>query len=137
MLVIENRRRVEKRSTVPNEKPTIPSSNDHTDGSWSVTDIYEGEFFVNIPDGVIYTREGDSIIEVNLPNQLIGDSDGNVINGSDAVSFTVNSFDYRIKNRIYTHPNTSDEVTINNGDATFPRIDLIYIDENNAATYVA
>ena len=47
---------VNKRSTIAAEIPTIPASNDHTDGSWNDTDIYSGEIFVNIPDEKIYIR---------------------------------------------------------------------------------
>ena len=51
-----------KRSTVTATVPTVPSSNDHTDGTWIATDIYKGELFYNQADGVLWTR-GDSGIE--------------------------------------------------------------------------
>jgi hypothetical protein len=51
-----------KRSTVAATVPTVPSSNDHTDGTWIATDIYKGELFYNQADGVLWTR-GDSGIE--------------------------------------------------------------------------
>jgi hypothetical protein len=51
-----------KRSTVTTTVPTVPSSNDHTDGTWIATDIYKGELFYNQADGVLWTR-GDSGIE--------------------------------------------------------------------------
>ena len=51
-----------KRSTVNSTVPTVPSSNDHTDGTWIATDIYKGELFYNQADGVLWTR-GDSGIE--------------------------------------------------------------------------
>ena len=51
-----------KRSTVTATVPTVPSSNDHTDGTWIATDIYKGELFYNQVDGVLWTR-GDSGIE--------------------------------------------------------------------------
>ena len=51
-----------KRSTVNSTVPTVPSSNDHTDGTWIATDIYKGELFYNQADGVMWTR-GDSGIE--------------------------------------------------------------------------
>lgn len=62
VLVTENIRRVEKRSTVAGEIPTVAPSNDHTDGSWVVTDIYEGELFINVTDKASYTRVGAEII---------------------------------------------------------------------------
>jgi hypothetical protein len=51
-----------KRSTITATVPTVPSSNDHTDGTWIATDIYKGELFYNQADGVLWTR-GDSGIE--------------------------------------------------------------------------
>jgi hypothetical protein len=51
-----------KRSTITGTVPTVPSSNDHTDGTWIATDIYKGELFYNQSDGVLWTR-GDSGIE--------------------------------------------------------------------------
>ena len=51
-----------KRSTVTGAVPTVPSSNDHTDGTWIATDIYKGELFYNQADGVLWTR-GDSGID--------------------------------------------------------------------------
>ena len=51
-----------KRSTIAATVPTVPSSNDHTDGTWIATDIYKGELFYNQADGVLWTR-GDSGID--------------------------------------------------------------------------
>jgi hypothetical protein len=51
-----------KRSTIAATVPTVPSSSDHTDGTWIATDIYKGELFYNQVDGVLWTR-GDSGIE--------------------------------------------------------------------------
>ena len=48
-----------KRSTVTATVPTVPSSNDHTDGTWIATDIYKGELFFNQADSVLWSR-GDS-----------------------------------------------------------------------------
>jgi hypothetical protein len=53
-----------KRSSISGVKPTIPPSEDHTDGSWISTDIYKGEFFFNQADGIIYTRSSDGIIVI-------------------------------------------------------------------------
>ena len=50
-----------KRSTVSSTVPTIPSSNDHTDGSWIATDIYKGELFYNQADDVLWSRGDDGI----------------------------------------------------------------------------
>ena len=46
-------------------EPTIPTSNDHRDGSWLLTDIYEGELYLNTSTGILYTRNGNTIITIN------------------------------------------------------------------------
>lgn len=63
-MIIQNSRIVSKRSTVASEIPTVPTSSDHTDGSWTATDIYKGEFFKNLVDGKIYTRFDSGIKEI-------------------------------------------------------------------------
>jgi len=44
-------RMVVKTSETSGVIPTIPASDDHTDGSWIETDIYKGELFFNKADG--------------------------------------------------------------------------------------
>lgn len=44
--------------------PTIPTSNDHRDGSWTSTDIYEGELYLDTTNGLNYTRYDDTIVEL-------------------------------------------------------------------------
>ena len=50
-----------KRSTVTAIVPTVPSSNDHTDGTWIATDIYKGELFYNQADGVLWSRDDNGV----------------------------------------------------------------------------
>jgi len=50
-----------KRSTVTGAVPTVPSSNDHTDGTWIATDIYKGELFYNQADGVLWSRDDNGV----------------------------------------------------------------------------
>lgn len=40
---------------------TIPVSNDHTDGSWAITDIYDRELLINTGNGKFQYRAGSSI----------------------------------------------------------------------------
>ena len=40
----------QKRTIVSGQTPTIAPSNDHTDGTWVDTDIYPGEFYMNMGD---------------------------------------------------------------------------------------
>ena len=44
--------------------PTIPTSNDHRDGSWISTDIYEGELYLDTTNGLNYTRYDNTIVEL-------------------------------------------------------------------------
>jgi hypothetical protein len=50
-----------KRSTVTTTVPTVPSSNDHTDGTWIATDIYKGELFYNQAEGVLWSRDDNGV----------------------------------------------------------------------------
>jgi len=51
-----------KRSTTTATVPTVPSSNDHTDGTWIATDIYKGELFFNQADGVLWSRDDNGLV---------------------------------------------------------------------------
>jgi hypothetical protein len=53
-----------KRSTVTTVVPTVPASNDHLDGTWLSTDIYKGEYFVNIKDDKVWTRTDSGIVQI-------------------------------------------------------------------------
>lgn len=64
-LIINGERVIQKYSDVSGEKPTVPSSNDHSDGTWCPKkDIYVGELWVNTKDKVVYTRDTDNNIIV-------------------------------------------------------------------------
>ena len=55
-----------KQSATPGEVPTIPASDDHTDGTWLQTDIYGGEAFLNTADNILYYRTDGGIMSVDL-----------------------------------------------------------------------
>ena len=57
----ETRRIIIKKGT---GAPTIPSSSDHTDGTWLASDIYEGELYLDTTNGLNYTRYGSTIVEL-------------------------------------------------------------------------
>jgi len=59
-------RRISKFTKTKNVTATAPSSNDHTDGTWNITDIYEGEFFLNLEDWLLYVRNNTDIIKLNF-----------------------------------------------------------------------
>jgi hypothetical protein len=44
--------------------PTIPTSNDHRDGTWIATDIYPYEIYVDSVSGLMYTNSGGLINEI-------------------------------------------------------------------------
>jgi len=44
--------------------PTIPTSNDHRDGTWIATDIYPYEIYVDSVSGLMYINSGGLINEV-------------------------------------------------------------------------
>lgn len=51
--------------------PTVPSSNDHKDGTWFNTDIYRGEICINLEDRIIFTRDSnDQIITLNSGSNI-------------------------------------------------------------------
>ena len=53
-----------KYTTVAGQVPSIPSTNDHNDGTWNPTDIYIGEFFLNSYDDILWVRTLDGILAV-------------------------------------------------------------------------
>ncbi len=62
---IEKARWSVKRSNVAGVVPTIPSVSTKYQAGWiDETDIYEGEFFLNTADQVLYTRAGSNIVQV-------------------------------------------------------------------------
>lgn len=61
-----------KRSTTAGVVPTIPATSNHTDGTWTATDIYSGETFVNTVDKRAFVRLGSDVKEIPLQNSLIG-----------------------------------------------------------------
>lgn len=53
-----------KRSTVAGAEPTVAPSADHTDGTWSVNDVYVGELYLNDADQRLYVRTTGGILEI-------------------------------------------------------------------------
>ena len=53
-----------KRSTVALAQPTAAPSTDHTDGTWSVNDVYIGELSLNDADQRLYIRTTNGILEI-------------------------------------------------------------------------
>jgi len=53
-----------KRSTVALAQPTAAPSTDHTDGTWSVNDVYIGELYLNVADQRLYIGTTNGILEI-------------------------------------------------------------------------
>ena len=63
MAIQDSRLRI-KRSTVALAQPTAAPSTDHTDGTWSVNDVYIGELYLNDADQRLYIRTTNGILEI-------------------------------------------------------------------------
>lgn len=59
-----NARQIMKRTATASTVPTIPSSSDHTDGTWLATDIYKGEMFYNEANDSLWTRGTNGIVHL-------------------------------------------------------------------------
>ena len=64
MPTIQDSRILIKSSTATGVEPTVPASNDHTDGTWLITDLYKGELFINQADDKIFTRTEAGILQI-------------------------------------------------------------------------
>jgi len=62
---IDARHRI-KRSILTGVTPTVPPSNDFTDGTWLNTDIRAAEFFFNVPDQKLWIGTDTGSIEIPL-----------------------------------------------------------------------
>ena len=63
-LNIQNTRVTFKYSTITGETPTIAPSLDHCDGTWSPSDLYVGEFFLNAADDTMWVRTLNGIVPI-------------------------------------------------------------------------
>jgi len=70
---------IQKYSTIPGQAPTIPPSQDHNDGTWSDTDLYVGELFMNVIDNRIWYRSGDGIHEIGATTSGTGSFVGDYV----------------------------------------------------------
>jgi len=59
-----------KRSSVTGAEPTAAPSADHTDGTWSVNDVYIGELYLNDADQRLFVRTTGGILEVSTGGEL-------------------------------------------------------------------
>ena len=94
-LRVADARMVHKRTLTALAVPTVSPSEDHTDGSWSVNDIYSGEFYLNETDVKLYIRVAASIVEIPLAASGDGNGIFDVANDGGTVStaFVINLTD--------------------------------------------
>ena len=59
-----------KRSSVTGAEPTAAPSTDHTDGTWSVNDVYIGELYLNDADQRLFVRTTGGILEVSTGGEI-------------------------------------------------------------------
>lgn len=64
-MAIQFSRLISKQSDVTGVVATIPTTDDHSDGSWLDTDIYIGELFLNTADNVLQTRTDSGILNLS------------------------------------------------------------------------
>lgn len=90
-LNIQNTRVTFKYSTISGETPTIAPSLDHSDGAWTPTDLYVGEFFLNAVDdtmwvrtlnGIIPLTSGTTTIDISAYVNKTGDTMTGPLNGT-------------------------------------------------------
>lgn len=66
-----NARQIMKRTATASTIPTVPSSSDHTDGTWLATDIYKGEMFYNEANDSLWTRGTNGIVHLGGRAKLV------------------------------------------------------------------
>ena len=120
---------------------TIPSTNDHTDGSWLITDIYDREILINTGNGSLQYRAGNNIYNsvissgstiknVILP---IGNWDMRTSTGVNDITLTSNipttakilSVDAIIYSEGFPYVNQQFSYTMIEGDSSFSPLFLI------------
>ena len=72
---IQDSKMIQKYSTVTGVVPTAGPTSDFTDGTWTATDIYEGEIMANVADSKVWMRMNAGIREflITRNNSATGD----------------------------------------------------------------
>lgn len=116
-----------KRTNTSGVVPTVPLTDSHTDGTWRLTDIYDGELFLNTADNRLWYRAGNNIVEVGASGSG-GDGFGSIRNVM--IDDTV-TLDIRKQNFIYGKMQVdglfqnSGEVVVQNGELLISGGELI------------
>jgi len=81
LLKILNARFRVKRTSETGVSPTVAPSEDFLDGTWTTEDVYDGEFFANSTDGLLWINIGGTIYPVQLGVDGGGGSNGVSVTG--------------------------------------------------------
>jgi len=97
MLKTQYSRVINKRTSIPGEVPTIGPTENHTDGTWVDTDIYPGEFYINMEDQKVwfgwYSGSTSGVTQIY---PLAGPGGGLTIVGGTGISVSGASPDFNL-----------------------------------------
>lgn len=65
-LVVNSGRMVQKIVTASGQAFTVAPSNDHTDGSWGIGSLYDGEFGINSANAALWLRISGTVYQISL-----------------------------------------------------------------------
>lgn len=92
-----------KYTSITGASPSLPYTQDHNDGTWSPTDLYVGEFFLNASDDKLWIRTFNGIIPVGGTGSGTGSYIGDFVSKTNGGSYS----------------GTVSVPHLNGGDATF------------------
>ena len=110
-LIIQDSRLKIKQCNFTGVEPTIPLSDDHTDGTWLTTDIYPGELFINVVDEKVWFR--GSVIQQIYPASTTSSKD--VFSYANLAAFPVTG----AVDKLYIAKDTKIGYFWNSGTATY------------------
>jgi hypothetical protein len=116
-------RRVEK---IISSAPTVPPpGTNHVDDNWLNTDIYPGEIAVRFSEGTLYTTDGESIIDLNREDVILG---GMILekDTSGTNKLTVTSGSVRINGVEYTHTSSGTDIFLPYNTGSDPILYFVY-----------
>lgn len=111
--------------------PTIPASSDHRNGDWIATDIYDGELYLDIATGIIYTSNGGVIqkagkmsdnfanADLTLNGTRTHDLNGNILFISEASKEYLSMGTGTAELGYINSPGTEDRVQVGTGSISF------------------
>jgi hypothetical protein len=77
-----------KYTSITGASPSLPYTQDHNDGTWSPTDLYVGEFFLNASDDQLWIRTFNGIIPVGGTGSGTGSYIGDFVSKTNGGSYS-------------------------------------------------